>query len=163
MAHDQGVLRYPVICRTPSALPGRTPEPLSLPGTPALRGLAQRADTPTQRSLSSRHSGKYRPQGAGKNRQKDLDWASRTATEEQMTPSVTRGDATSRHADSTNSPICPAECSAGHVGTGNGVLAVARTRRRPTSHSREITQGDPSTVSAMTRREGAGRLTAARK
>lgn len=67
--------------------------------------------------------------GAGKNRQEDLDWASRTASEEQMTPSVTRGDATGRHADSTNSPICPAECSAGHAGTGNGLLAVARTRK----------------------------------
>lgn len=73
--------------------------------------------------------GKHRPQGAGKNRQEDLDWASRTASEEQMTPSVTRGDATGRHADSTNSPICPAECSAGHAGTGNGLLAVARTRK----------------------------------
>ncbi len=63
------------------------------------------------------------------NRREGLDRASRTASEEQMTPSVTRGDATGRHADSTNSPICPAECSAGHAGTGNGVLAVARTRK----------------------------------
>lgn len=73
--------------------------------------------------------GKYRPQGTVNNRQEDLDWASRAATEEQMTPSVTRGDATSRHADSTNSPICPAECSAGHAGTRNGLLAAARTRK----------------------------------
>ncbi len=130
MAHDQGVLRYPVICRTPSALPGRTPEPLSLPGTPALRGFAQRADIPTQWGFLSKHSRESTGhRGAGKNRQEDLDWASRTASEEQMTPSVTRGDATGRHADSTNSPICPAECSAGHAGTGNGLLAVARTRK----------------------------------
>lgn len=129
MAHDQGVLRYPVICCAPFALPDRTPEPLSLPGTPDLRGLAQRAQIPTQLSLSSRHSGKAPATGRRQKLPRDLDRASRAASEEQMTPSVTRGDATGRHADSTNSPICPAECSAGHAGTGNGLLAVARTRK----------------------------------
>ncbi len=128
MAHDQDVLRYPVIYRTPSALPGRTPEPLPLPGRP-LFGVSPREPTPPPNGAFLRGTQGSTGHRAQANRREGLDRDSRAATEEQMTPSVTRGDATGRHADSTNSPICPAECSAGHAGTGNGLLAVARTRK----------------------------------
>ncbi len=125
-AHDTRPRRAALSRHLPHAigLAEHQRSPLSLPRTPALRGLAQRADIPPNGpSLKAlKENTGHRAQA---NHREGLDRASRAASEAQMTPSVTRGDATSRHADSTNNPICPANAASGTLVQG---MACCRWR-----------------------------------